>query len=170
MRRVVKPALVVVCALIAAMWVYALFFASKESVNKIGDRAWQEYAEQQCASAEAARAKLADLRRVDRMGPDALKLRADIVDKATDTLQSAIDAIAARTVADAKGKALVPQWLDDYRTYISDRRAYAEDLRKGINRPFAETQVEGIPISEKLSTFAADNLMRSCTAPVDLSV
>lgn len=170
MKRVLKPLLIVVCGLIAAMWVYALFFASKESVNKIGDRAWQEYAEQQCAAAEATRVGLADLRRVDEMGPDALSKRADIVDKATDTLQTAIDSIATRAVSDAKGQALVPLWIADYRTYIADRRAYANDLRKGINRPFAETQVEGIPISEKLSTFAADNRMRSCTAPVDLSV
>lgn len=169
-KKALKPALVVVCGLIAAMWVYALFFASKESVNKIGDRAWQDFAEQQCAAAEASRATLADLRRVDKVGTRALAIRADIVDKATDTLQSAIDAIANQPVVDDKGRALVPLWIADYRTYIADRRAYADDLRKGVNRPFAETQVEGIPISEKLSTFAADNRMASCTAPIDLSV
>jgi hypothetical protein len=29
---------------------------------------------------------------------------------------------------------------------------------------------EGLPISEKISTFAADNQMLSCKAPIDLSV
>lgn len=170
MRRLGKPALIVICSLLVAMWVYALFFASKESVNKIGDTAWQAFAETQCARAEELRIQLADLRRVNSAGPDALAERADIVDKATDTLENAIDAIALQPVADDKGKALVPLWIADYRTYIRDRRQYANDLRQGINRPFAETQVDGIPISEKLSTFAADNRMRSCTAPVDLSV
>lgn len=170
MKRLGKPLLIVVCIGIAAMWVYALFFASKEAVNKIGDREWQEFAERACARAEQERQQLADLRRVDSAGPDALSERADIVDKATDTIERAIEAIAGRPVTDAKGRALVPLWMTDYRTYIEDRRAYAKDLRKGINRPFAETQVEGIPISEKLSTFAADNLMHSCVAPVDLSV
>ena len=170
MKRAGKPLLILACIGIAAMWVYALFFASKESVNKIGDKSWQAFAEAQCAKAESERIKLADLRRVDSAGPDALAQRAEIVDKATDTIEQAIDAIAIQPVADAKGKALVPLWIADYRTYISDRRTYADDLRKGVNRPFAETQVEGIPISEKLSTFAADNRMRSCGAPVDLSV
>jgi hypothetical protein len=169
-KRFVKPLLILVSAGIAAMWIYALFFASKESVNKIGDRQWQAFAENTCARAEVERQQLADLRRVDSVGPNALSERADIVDKATDTLERAIVAIAGQPVADAKGRALVPLWIADYRTYIEDRRTYANDLRSGINRPFAETQVEGIPISEKLSTFAADNLMRSCVAPVDLSV
>ena len=170
MKRLGKPLLIIVCIAIAAMWVYALFFASKESVNKIGDRNWQAFAEKSCAQAADERAQLADLRRVDSAGPDALSERAAIVDKATDTLERAIDAIARQPVADAKGRALTPLWIADYRTYIQDRRAYANDLRRGVNRPFAETQVDGIPISEKLSTFAADNLMRSCVAPVDLSV
>ena len=155
---------------IVAMWIYALFFASKESVNRIGDRTWQKQAESICASADRERADLADLRRVDEAGPNALAERAVIVDKATDTLERAIDKIAALPVADDKGSAIVPLWIADYRTYIADRRAYADDLRAGINKPFAETQAEGIPISEKVSTFAADNLMTSCVAPIDLSV
>lgn len=170
LQRATKPFLLVVCLGIAAMWVYAFFFASRESVNRIGDRTWQEYAESRCATAEQERIGLADMRRINDVGPEALRLRADIVDKATDTLQRAIDDIAARPVADDKGKALVPLWIADYRTYIQDRRDYARSLRAGQNDPFAETQVDGIPLSERLSTFAADNLMKSCTAPIDLSV
>lgn len=169
-RRLTKPFLVIVCTGIAAMWVYAFGFASKESINRIGDEKWQQYAEARCAVAKRERIKLADMRKVNEVGPDALRERAEIVDKATDTLQRAIDDISARTIADEKGRAIVPLWLADYRTYIADRRTYADDLRAGINEPFAETKVEGIPISEKISTFAADNLMKSCGAPIDLSV
>lgn len=169
-QRIVKPFLIVVCAAIAAMWVYAFFFASKESVNRIGDNGWQQYAEQRCAEAELERIELADMRKVNDVGPEALRERATIVDKATDTLERAVDDIAARPVIDEKGQAIVPLWLADYRTYIGDRREYADELRAGINEPFAETKVDGIPISEKISTFAADNLMKSCAAPIDLSV
>ena len=35
----------------AAFWVWALFFASKEAVNKIADRAWAARAEGICATA-----------------------------------------------------------------------------------------------------------------------
>ncbi|MFM7744545.1 MAG: hypothetical protein ACKO8T_02635 [Actinomycetota bacterium] len=169
-QRLVTPFLIVVCVGIAAMWVYAFGFASKESVNRIGDPQWQQYAESRCASAKEERIALADMRKVNEVGPEALRERALIVDKATDTLQRAIDDISAQPIADAKGRAIVPLWLADYRTYIADRRSYADDLRAGINEPFAETKVEGIPISEKISTFAADNLMKSCGAPIDLSV
>jgi len=119
---------------------------------------------------ELERIELADMRKVNDVGPEALRERATIVDKATDTLERAVDDIAARPVIDEKGQAIVPLWLADYRTYIGDRREYADDLRAGINEPFAETKVDGIPISEKISTFAADNLMKSCAAPIDLSV
>ena len=33
-------------------WTWALFFASKEAVNRIDDRAWAERAESICAAAE----------------------------------------------------------------------------------------------------------------------
>lgn len=170
LRRLTKPLLAVVCLAIAAMWVYAFGFASKESVNRIGDEKWQQFAESRCAVARSERIGLADMRKVNDVGPAALRERAEIVDKATDTLERAIDDISARPVADEKGRAIVPLWLADYRTYIADRRSYADDLRAGVNDPFAETKVEGIPISEKISTFAADNLMKSCGAPIDLSV
>ena len=169
-RRVLRAFLLLVCLGIAGMWVYAFGFASKESVNRIGDAEWQQYAESRCDVAKRERIALADMRKVNEVGPDALRERADIVDKATDTIERAVDDIAGRPIADDKGRAIVPLWLADYRTYIEDRRQYADDLRAGVNEPFAETKVDGIPISEKISTFAADNLMRSCTAPIDLSV
>jgi hypothetical protein len=53
---------------------------------------------------------------------------------------------------------------------INDRREYADQLRTGANIPFAETMIEGLPISEKISTFAADNRMSSCKVPMDLSI
>ena len=90
--------------------------------------------------------------------------------KATDSLERAVNALTALTVADAKGRALVPLWLADYRTHISDRRAYSDDLRNGVNEPFSETVTEGLPISEKIATFAADNAIPSCAPPIDLSV
>ena len=39
----------------AAFWAWALFFASKEAVNKIDDRAWAGRAEHICAAARPTR-------------------------------------------------------------------------------------------------------------------
>jgi hypothetical protein len=113
---------------------------------------------------------LIDLRKVKDSGANALAERAQIIDKATDSLERAVNELAGLNVTDPKGQALVPLWLADYRTHISDRRAYTQDLREGVNEPFSETVTEGLPLSEKIATFAADNAIPSCAPPIDLSV
>ena len=155
---------------LVAMWIYAFGFASKESVNKIDDQTWTLRAEAICKQAMDQRLKLADLRQISDAGVNALSDRADLVDKATDTLEDAIAEISKVAPSDAKGKAIVPLWIADYKTLIKDRRDYATLLRTGVNEPFSESMFEGLPISEKISTFAADNRMTSCKVPMDLSI
>ena len=157
-------------SLLTMMWIYALFFAPKESVNQIEDQAWQARAEAICNETAVARKDLADYRLITDLGPDALSERADIVDKATAMLAEMVSRLAASTPTDAKGAELVPLWIIDYRTYIADRSAYTQMLRTGVNDAFAETMIDGLPLSEKIATFAADNYMVSCKPPRDLSV
>lgn len=153
------------------MWVYAFGFAPRESINKIGDNAWKARAEAHCKDAEDSRFALQDLTAMNPKDPAALKKKADIVDVATNALEKAINAIAADVPSDAKGKALVPMWIKDYRTYIADRRLFVEALRTATRRPFfAETEVEGVPISERIGKFARENAMKACQPPLDLSV
>jgi hypothetical protein len=95
--------------------------------------------------------------------------RGDIVDQATDIVERMIDDVTAVRPSDPKGQAIVPDWARDYRTYIQDRREFADDLRRGKHEAFAETAVDGIPISEKLTVFAGDNRMPDCAPPVDLA-
>ena len=155
---------------LVAMWIYAFGFASKESINKIGDQSWTKRAEEICKQAVAERLALADLRQISDAGANALNDRADLVDQATDTLEKAIVAISSVSPSDAKGQAIVPLWIADYKQLIKDRREYAALLRTGVNEPFSESMFEGLPISEKISTFAADNRMTSCKVPMDLSI
>jgi len=163
------PILVVVLAF-AAFWIWALFFASKEAVNRIEDRAWSARAEGICADAETARLALADYREVDGDDPGMLAERGEIVDRSTDIVEEMLDNVVAVAPSDAKGRDIVPQWEADYRTYLGNRRAFADDLRAGLDEPFRETALEGIPISEKLATFAGDNEMPTCAPPSDLSM
>lgn len=155
---------------LVAMWIYAFGFASKESVNKIDDQVWTQRAEGICKQAMQKRLALADLRQISDAGANALNERADLVDKATDTLEDAIVQISAVQPTDAKGMAIVPLWIADYKQLIKDRRDYTALLRTGVNEPFSESMFEGLPISEKISTFAADNRMTSCKIPMDLSI
>lgn len=152
------------------MWIYGLFFASKESINKFNDRQWAQNAQARCLIAAQQRLDFADYRLVDDLGTDALTQRAVIVDKATDTIASFVNEFRHSLPADAKGVELVGRWLDDYEIYISDRRSFANDLRDGLNLQFSETPLKGLPLSEKIATFAEDNQMSYCKPPRDLSI
>jgi hypothetical protein len=167
---IARMALLVGLLAFAAFWGWALFFASKVPANRIDDRAWGQRAEVICAEANEQRIALADFREMAEATPELVRERADIVDAATDIIEQMLDDVVARPPADAKGLDLVPQWEADYRAYIGDRRTFTESLREtGENLAFYETEASGIPISEKLETFAADNRMSSCAPPRDLT-
>ena len=170
MKIFVRSILSLVVALICAMWVYGLFFASKQAVNRFEDQDWARNAQARCLVSEHQRIALADYRIVDDLGSDATAQRATIVDKATDTIESFVNEFRISLPKDAKGIAIVSLWLDDYEIYIADRRSFADDLRSGVNLQFSETPVNGLPISEKISTFAAENEMSNCKPPLDLSI
>ena len=89
------------------MWIYAFGFASKESVNKIGDQKWTARAEEICKMAEEQRLALVDLRQISDAGVNALTERAAIIDEATDTLDNAVKEISAISPIDEKGKAII---------------------------------------------------------------
>lgn len=173
-RWTVRVLLAVLIAGFVAFWTWALFFASKEAVNKIDDRAWAERAEQICADANDARLELSDYRTIvdgdDEEIAALIRERADIVDRATDIIEQMLDDVVAATPTDEKGQAIVPQWEDEYRSYVESRRDYAADLRTtGENLAFYEPGADGIPVSERLETFAGDNEMPSCAPPRDLT-
>ncbi|MFZ9867056.1 MAG: hypothetical protein ACO3FC_03695 [Ilumatobacteraceae bacterium] len=170
MRSTARIILALICSALAVMWVYALFFASKEAVNKIGDTAWTQRAEQRCLEAERERETLADYRLITDAGVNGLRQRADIVDKATDTIDAMLATLRNDMPSDEKGRAIVPMWLDEYEQHVADRREYATQLRDGNNAPFSETTFEGLPLAERLATFAGDNRMPACAPPIDLSV
>jgi hypothetical protein len=169
-RKIAIRSLILLGALLfASFWVWALFFASKQSINKIDDRVWADRAETICADATVERLALADFREIEPDDATMIRERAVIVDASTDILENMLDDVSAQTPADDKGRSIVPIWEDEYRTYLADRRVYADELRRtGENLPFYETAV-GIPISERLETFAVDNEMPSCAPPRDLT-
>lgn len=154
-----RALLVVGLLIFATFWIWALFFASKSAVNKIDDRAWAERAEAICDAVEVELAQL-EL----QASPD-LEIRADLVVTSTDLLSTMLDDLEAVEPDDEKGKAIIPDWIADYRTLLDDRYRYAERLRAGDDVAFTETAVRGVPITERIETFAGDNEMPSCAPP-----
>jgi len=146
-------------ATFAAFWFWALFLIDKTAVNKIDDRAWAERAEEICAPVKV------EVRRLDLETTSDLDGRADLVVESTDMLSAMLDDLEAVEPTDPKGQAIVPDWIADYRTLLQDRYNYAERLRSGQNVPFTETGVQGVPITERIETFAGDNEMPSCAPP-----
>lgn len=159
-RSKVRKALLVLGGIgFAAFWVWALFFASKTAVNKIDDRAWAARAETICAGYDA------QVRALEAQASPDLVVRSDLVVESTDLLSAMLDEITAIAPTDDKGQAIVPAWEADYRTLLNDRYRYAEQLRSGQDGPFTETAVDGVPITERIETFAGDNDMPSCAPP-----
>ena len=169
-RTVLRVLALAGAAAFVAFWTWALFFASKEPINRIGDTAWTERAEAICVAADEERLGLADFREMQDATPELVRERADIVDRATDILEAMLDDVVAVPPTDAKGQDLIPQWEADYRAYLDSRRVFADTLREtGENGAFYEPDADGIPVSEKLETFAADNGMATCAPPRDLT-
>jgi hypothetical protein len=108
------------------------------------------------------------MNRIDEDDPQTLLVRADLVDRATDSLEQMLKDNEADPPSTEKGLALVPKWIADYRIYIEDRRDYANELRTGQLTTFSETLVEDVPVSERIGKFARENEMRACQAPFDL--
>lgn len=146
--------------LFVAFWVWALFFASKASVNRIEDRAWAERAETICAPVKA------ELKRLETLADPDIEVRADLVDQSTDLLSQMLDDIMVIPPTDEKGQSIVPDWISDYRTLLQDRYNYAERLRAGNNVPFTESAVRNVPITERIEKFAIDNQILSCAPPI----
>ena len=166
--RLAKSAKILAVVFIAWMWFYAFVLAPRESANNIADERWSANSETICAEAQAARGKLADLKKIDPKNPAIVKEKARIIDLATDTIEQALDSIEKSPPTTEKGRALVPEWIRDYRAYIADRRAYSESLGSGTISEFTESVLDGIPISEKIGKFARENHMPSCQPPRDL--
>lgn len=146
-------------ALLIVFWVWALFFASKEAVNKVGDTAWAARAEEICVEYDV------ELRAIEEQRVADLAGRADLVDESTDLLGRMLDDIVAVLPTDDKGAAIVPDWAAEYRILLQDRYRYADQLRSGQNVAFAETAVSGVPITERIEKFTLDNEMPTCAPP-----
>jgi hypothetical protein len=156
---------------IAAMWVYAFVFASRQGVYRIEDDAWRANAQQVCAAAQDQRLELADLSEGVITDPTAAQLaqRAGIIDQATDILEQMVDDVVAFPLTDDRDQQLETVWECHYRTLLQDRREHAEQLRSGSNDPFVETVVGGGPVTNVITDFTSGNDIKACGPPADMS-
>ena len=169
-RGWVKAILILICGLIAAMWVYAFVFAPKSGVYFVTEKGWRTTADEICANAEQQRLALEDTTGGYIANPthEQMTQRADIVDRATDLLDGMITDVEALPLAGDKDQARAAIFVKYYRTIISDRRAYTARLRAFDLAPYRETLVNGGPVTNVVIDFTTGNDITHCMPPGEL--
>lgn len=168
--RPVAVLLTAVVVLIAAMWVYALFFASKEAAYRVDDDAWRARAEEVCRRYQAERLQLVDLEEgyIAEPTQEQMLERADVVDRATDLLEAQLDELLAVRPQGTEDTALLTDFERYWRIVLDDRRAYTARLREFDLQPYLETKVDGGPVTNLLVDFSTVNEIKSCSPPNEL--
>jgi hypothetical protein len=174
-RRWVRAILVLICALIAAMWVYAFVFAPKSGVYFVTDKAWRTSADRICAGVEQQRLALVDTTGGYISNPthEQMIQRANIVDQATNLLDGMVDDVEALPLAGSDdqpsdNRERVTIFVKYYRQIIGDRRAYTERLRAFDLQPYRETLLNGGPVSNTVIDFTTGNDITHCMPPGEL--
>jgi hypothetical protein len=163
-RRWVRALLALVLAAIAAMWIYAFAFAPRQGVNLVEDPAWVQRAEATCtAYADQLEPLIFRERVTEANKAETLPRFVAQLDQAVPLLEQMIADLDAIPRASERSATLVPQWLADYRLFVNDLAQWREQLRAGRVVQFGVTRAPGgIPIDEKLATFATENKIKSC--------
>ncbi len=170
----VRVVLILVCAILASMWVYYFFFASDVGVYQLQDKNWRLQASGICKDAEAMRAELVDLEGgyITNPTPEQMRQRADIVDQATDIVEQMLNQIVAIPVNNDDDRLRLDTFDKNYRIIIADRRRYTARLRELKLQPYDETIVGGGPVSNVVFDFTAgvkSNDVPECSPPDDLA-
>ena len=169
-RPWVRAVLVLICALIAAMWVYAFVFAPKQGVYFVTDKAWRTSADRICASAEQQRLALVDTSQGYISNPTHAQMiqRADIVDRATGILDAMVTKVQALPLAGSDDRERVAIFIKYYRQILDDRRAYTARLRAFQLEPYRESLVNGSPVTNTVIDFTTGNGIPNCMPPGEL--
>ena len=173
-RRWVRALLVLICGLIAAMWVYAFVFAPKSGVYFVTDKTWRTSADQICTSAEQQRLALVDTTGGYIANPthEQMIQRANIVDNATNLLDGMVDDLEALPLAasddQVRDRERVTIFVKYYRQIIDDRRLYTGRLRAFDLEPYRESLVNGGPVTNVVIDFTSGNDITHCMPPGEL--
>jgi hypothetical protein len=171
-RRFGRLWVLAVVASFVGIWGYVLylsFFVGRaEPRDRLQDTTWAATAEETCAD---TRRVLDRLELASEVGSP--EERADLLDTATDELAVMVTRLEGlRSPRDAAEARAVSRWLDDYRTYLGDRRDYAAAQRDPshprYDRPFSVTDRGGYQIDLLIDDFARVNYMESCESPGDV--
>ena len=160
-----RIAIVVMVLGIALMWIYA-FFGKHDVPGRLADKTFPTAAAPIC---QATLDKIEALPKANETRTPAQ--RADVVDQSSGYLDAMLADLRTKVPANEPEHGIVTQWLDDWTTYVQDRRDYTAQLRVDPNVRFAVTQSDRdkTQITKGIDHFADVNFMLACSVPDDLS-
>ena len=164
--------LIIVVALIAAMWIWIFLFAPRDNPDRLATRSFPEAAERICAPIQD---EIDALPLVDTETTPADRAR-DVAVGTDLTIEMVAALRAAADDIDETGDLrLLELWFDDWDAYVADREAYvARLLAAGPDTPLddlAFTLTERAPggfYTRTIEGFANANDMASCHVPGDV--
>jgi hypothetical protein len=156
---------------LVAMWAYVVYLAvgpgRQPPIDRLDDPAFAEAAEPRCAAAVEAVDELPVAAAVDTA-----EERAEVLDEANDIFEDMLDDLEGMLdlVPAGEQRERAEAWLSDWRTYLGDRRAYAEALRVDPEARLlvSEKEGEGRHVTGWIDEFAKANRMPSCATPTDV--
>jgi hypothetical protein len=179
--RVALVATLLAVAVLLGGWIYVLFvYDPGLMIDELADPAFPNAAEEVCASAQAQLAELPPA-----SSAASADERADVVARSNVILADMLAGLrplvpalpdpgtvdAAELDEQRKVSDGITEWIDDWQTYLGNRREYVENLRVDDDARFLEStkgsDTKGI--SRAINSFAQVNRMDSCTTPADLS-
>lgn len=164
-RQWVRLVLAAVVLALIVMWIYAFFFAPRDGVNPVRDKEWTKAADALCTQASADLTPLVFKTRIEgtNKAADLPRFVANL-DQGYAIISKMLDGLEALPRTSDKAKALIPQWLADYRMFQGNLHDWIEELRDGKIVEFGVGVTDtGIPVNERINTFAAENHIESCS-------
>jgi hypothetical protein len=150
---------------IAIFWaVVFLGIPKKENPDRLDDRAFVERTIVRC---DGLLEDLADLPNGSFV--EGHRQRADVLDDATDLVEEMVDQIEADAPTTGDDAISLEGWLGDWRTYIENRRDYADRLRSDPDaRLLLDPSLGGDSVDKPIEVFADVNDMPTCATPGDV--
>lgn len=100
--------------------------------------------------------------------PDRIE-RAEVLDEANVLVDEFLDDLEADAPSDGPDATAMEGWLADWRTYLGDREAYAEQLRADEGDRFTVTESPlGDTVDRTIEVFADVNQIPACATPGDV--
>src|SRR5690606_1192162 len=129
--------------------------------DRLEDRAFVERTIDRCDALLEDLAELPNGTFIDDAGE-----RADVLDDATDLVEGMVDEIEADAPETGPDVAPLDGWIGDWRTYVENRRDYADRLRVDPGaRLLLDQSLGGDSVDKPIEVFADVNDMPTCATP-----